>query len=67
MIMNGPRSDPQQMKFKWLSQYSVYQKSIAFQIQLTIIISDLIVLNCFELMIRDENISYLQKRSIKMI
>ena len=41
-------------------------QAIAFQIQinLTIIISDLIVLNCFELMIRDENMSYLQRRSI---
>jgi hypothetical protein len=44
--------------------YSVYKKSIAFQIQINDNYQYLIVLNCFELMIRDENMSYLQKRSI---
>jgi hypothetical protein len=36
----------------------VYKKSIAFQIQINDNYKYLIVLNCFELMIRDENMSY---------
>ena len=45
--------------------YSVYKKkAIVFEIQISHNYSDLIVLNCVELMIRDENMSYLQKKSI---
>ena len=37
---------------------------LVFEIQISHNYSDLIVLNCVELMIRDKNMSYLQKRSI---
>ena len=40
------------------------KKRLVFEIQISHNYSDLIVLNCVELMIRDENVSYLQKRSI---
>jgi hypothetical protein len=44
----------------------VYKKKrLVFEIQISHNYSDLIVLNCVELRIRDENLSaYLQKRSI---
>ena len=43
---------------------SVYKKRLVFEIEISHNYSDLIVLNCVELMIRDTNVSYLQKRSI---
>ena len=50
------------------SQYTNYtvciKKRLVFEIQISHNYSDLIVLNCVELMISDENMSYLQNRSI---
>ncbi len=40
------------------------KKRLVFEIQISHNYSDLIVLKCVELMIRDKNVSYLQKRSI---
>ena len=40
------------------------KKRLVFEIQISHNYSDLIVLNCVELLIRDKNMSYLQKRSI---
>ena len=45
-------------------KYSVYKKRLVFEIQISHKYIDLIVLKCVELMIRDKNVSYLQKRSI---
>jgi hypothetical protein len=43
------------------------KKRLVFEIQISHNYSDLIVLNCVELMIRDKNVCYLQKRSINFI
>ncbi len=40
------------------------KKRLVFEIQISHNYSDLIVLKCVELMIRDKNVSYSQKRSI---
>ncbi len=40
------------------------KKRLVFEIQISHNYSDLIVLKCVELMIRDKSVSYLQKRSI---
>ena len=40
------------------------KKKASFEIQISHNYSDLIVLKCVELMIRDKSVSYLQKRSI---
>ncbi len=42
----------------------VSKKGLVFEIQISHNYSDLIVLKCVELMIRDKNVSYSQKRSI---
>ncbi len=50
-----------------LTLCSVYKKKrlrLVFEIQISHNYSDLIVLKCVELMIRDKNLSYSQKRSI---
>ncbi len=40
------------------------KKRLVFEIQISHNYSDMIVLNCVELMIRDKNVSYLQEKSI---
>ncbi len=54
------------MSFQTISSinYSVYKKRLVFEIQISHNYIDLIVLKCVELMIRDKNVSYLQKRAI---
>ena len=44
--------------------YSVYKKRLLFEIQISHNYSDLIVLKCVELMIRDKNMSYSQIQSV---
>ncbi len=48
-----------------LIKYTVcIKKRLVFEIQISHNYSDVIVLKCVELMIRDKSVSYLQKRSI---
>ena len=65
MVVLSQKPKPFENNGKWVWWlYSVYKKKATFEIQISHNYSDLIVLKCVELMIRDKSVSYLQKRSI---